>query len=477
MTAKSKNTDKTDLDAVVLRNLEDIKQLESQIQGLLKTMQSTESIERIPKLSLPESKSLNQGENPEVRMQWHGPEDPKRQRRGKAFPEDTMKGSNVSKTDKELSDFDIIEMCIKDTMTKYRILEDSVFFTPVLERCVFGMTLLNAAGRKLQRPSMTLSILLPAGQEKRNMNMRSFHYSVQTTLKDQNPDKISSSIASSTVPYQDTLWSNLDQSELVMPGGEILLTANFSYPANLLEDRNDFSLLASITLDGEELWTKEIPITEQHFNAASIDCTFKKHHVSIFSSIGVHREGFKLERLAVENDKSPQRSMERFLLPMGYENISSYKTGIDTSVEIYAINQPSLLWGTCFKLEKSSRKPNSIRCQISTRTTEQMQLIFSQFKSYLRKEMQKDKQRGMSSLMVSALNSDSNVWIRDKVEKEVQLIQKLPQLRSTLKKEKESGRTQKWKTSTSSNCNIDSCWIQEYSSCVAETDTSFTNKM
>ncbi|CAL8106686.1 unnamed protein product [Orchesella dallaii] len=476
MTAKSNAANKMDLKDVVSRNLEDIKQLESQIHDLLKTMQSSERIERVPTLSLPEPKSFNEGANPEVRMGWHSSEDPKRPPKGKTVPAYTI-GAPTPKVDKVedegLSDFDIIEMCIKAKIAKYRVSEDSVFFTPVLDRCVFGMTLLNVADKKLRKPSLTLSVLLPEGQEERKQNMRSFHYTVQVCLQDVNPEKTETA---SVIPFQDTLKSNYEQSAWVMPGCEVLATANFAYPVDLFEESNDVNLLVSVTLDDTVLWTRQINVTKHHFNAAGVDSAFKRHHVSILNALEEHRECFKLERLAINNENAPFRSLKRFLFPLGYENIASYKTGMDTCMEIFTVNQPSMLWGTFIKVEKCSRKLNCIRCQISTRTTEQMQFIYTQFKTFIWKEIQKDNQRGMSGLTVSSLNSDANVWVRDKVEKEIQLIKKLPPMKSVHRKGKESGRTQQWKTDScaSNGCNnIDSCWIKEYSKCVADTDTSF----
>lgn len=45
----------------------------------------------------------------------------------------------------ELSDLDILDLCINEKTDRYIPVQESAYFAPMLDRCVFGMTLLNVA--------------------------------------------------------------------------------------------------------------------------------------------------------------------------------------------------------------------------------------------------------------------------------------------------------------------------------------------
>lgn len=102
-------------------------------------------------LSLPKQLPCNEGDGmqPETGMQWQSSS--KLQRKGKTIPESKPIKPLNNQTSTEggeldvMSSLDIMEMCINEKTSKFTPIPQSVFFAPILDRCIFGITLLNAA--------------------------------------------------------------------------------------------------------------------------------------------------------------------------------------------------------------------------------------------------------------------------------------------------------------------------------------------
>lgn len=102
-----------------------------------------------------------------------------------------------------------------------------------------------------------------------------------------------------------------------------------------------------------------------------------------------------------------------------------------------------------------------------------MLLIFTQFKLWLNREKLTEKKHGLKGIGISPITKKINLSICDQLLAEIDLILKFQQVKSILRRDKESGQLSKRNRRNNDLGSIDSCWIHEYCKSVEKTDMTF----
>lgn len=113
-------------------------------------------------LVLPEEKVSNtEPAPPEVKLRWVEPDETNKKKRRVKMTSDP--GDHTSRipplNEHKLDELEKMEVCIKEQEELYCPVENSVFFVPVLDRCIFGMTLLNVTSKYVRYSHHAYNIL------------------------------------------------------------------------------------------------------------------------------------------------------------------------------------------------------------------------------------------------------------------------------------------------------------------------------